>query len=93
MSTVRALRPHLNKHCVIRNDYGPAECTLAATSYTITGNEHSNITSLPIERPLANSRVYLLDDYLQLAIPGHMAEIVIGGKNFSLLIARIVHIL
>ncbi len=79
------LRPLLNPECVILNFYGPAECAVAASCYTVTGKEAQNHIGLPIGRPLAYTQNYILDEFLQEVIPGQIGEIVIGGtKLFSL---------
>ncbi|CAF4941757.1 unnamed protein product, partial [Rotaria socialis] len=43
------------------------------------GDETSNY--VPIGRPLSNTYVYLLDEFLQAVIPGQQGEIVIGGAG------------
>ncbi len=75
--------PFVNDNVSFYNGYGPAECTVAISCYKITGNEPRNGFSLPIGRPLANARIYLLDEFLQQVIPGQIAELVIGGNLLS----------
>lgn len=81
VTTVLNLRPLLNPECIILNVYGPAECAVAASCYVVTGEEAQSHMGLPIGRPLANTQIYLLDEFLQEVIPGQIGEIVIGGKN------------
>jgi amino acid adenylation domain-containing protein len=45
------------RHTVI-NAYGPTECTVCASSHRCTGGEAHGV---PIGRPIANTRVYILD--------------------------------
>ncbi len=80
--TVTDIMPYLNEQCRVYNYYGPAECTESAIEHLITKDDFTN-RSVPLGRPMANARVYLLDEYLQLVIPGvHVGEIVIGGMIF-----------
>ncbi|CAF1354197.1 unnamed protein product [Adineta steineri] len=56
-----------------------AKCTGAVTQYMITTNK-DDVEFLPIGRPMPNTHIYLLDDYLQPIIPGvQTGQIVIGG--------------
>lgn len=65
------------------NVYGPTETTTFATSFTV---EHlaRDATSVPIGRPISNTRVYVLDSLLQPTPPGVIGEIYIGGPGVSL---------
>jgi non-ribosomal peptide synthetase component F len=78
--TVLDILPFLNDKCSIHNYYGPAECTLSNIHYQVTGDEPQNSIGLPIGRPMANARVFILDEFLEKVIPGQIGEIVIGGK-------------
>jgi non-ribosomal peptide synthetase component F len=80
------LRPLLNPEWVVINCYGPAECAVAASCYTVGGEEVQNHIGLPIGRPLAYTKIYILDEFLQEVIPGQTGEIVIGGTKFSSLL-------
>jgi amino acid adenylation domain-containing protein len=64
------------------NNYGPTECTVVATSGRIQAD--ANPDALPtIGTPIANTRVYILDENLQptpLRVPG---ELYIGGAGVA----------
>jgi len=64
------------------NNYGPTECTVVATSGSVSNDVYTD--SLPtIGRPIANAEVYILDEHLQ-RVPLHTAgEIYIGGKGVA----------
>jgi acyl carrier protein len=64
------------------NFYGPTEATVWATAYKIESSE-SNIQSVPIGRPLANVRTYILDSRLQPVPIGAPGELYIGGAGVS----------
>jgi amino acid adenylation domain-containing protein len=61
------------------NLYGPTETTIDASFHVCEG-EGSGLT-VPIGRPIANNRLYLLDQQQQLAPPGVAGELYIGGAG------------
>ena len=73
-------KAHLRRHQVfLHNHYGPSE-THVATAHTIDPN--GPIPELPpIGRPIANTRIYLLNDRLQVQPPGVPGELYIAGDG------------
>lgn len=77
---VRELAPE----CKILNHYGPTETTVGVLTYRV--EEISTDTSsntVPLGRPLANTQIYLLDNYRQPVPLGVTGEIYIGGDNVA----------
>ena len=66
----------------IINGYGPTESTTFACTYTIPG-EIAADAILPIGRPIANTRVYILDGNLQPLPVGIPGELYIGGDGLA----------
>ncbi|MCG1048400.1 non-ribosomal peptide synthetase [Mycetohabitans rhizoxinica] len=64
------------------NGYGPTESTTFATTYKITSVSETN-ASIPIGRPVANTRVYLLDAHGQPVPLGAVGELYIGGAGVA----------
>ncbi|WP_422824182.1 non-ribosomal peptide synthetase [Xenorhabdus thailandensis] len=64
------------------NAYGPSEGTTFTTTYPIHGLT-SGTTSIPIGRPIANTRIYLLDTDGQPVPLGMTGEIYIGGDGVA----------
>jgi amino acid adenylation domain-containing protein len=62
----------------ICNLYGPTEATIDTIFWEF--NEDLDEGAVPIGRPIADCRVYLLDDYLELVPVGGTGEIFIGGN-------------
>jgi aspartate racemase len=62
------------------NSYGPTETTVIATVYE-PHREDEVPTHVPIGRPIANTRIYLLDR--RLVPPGHPGEVYIGGAGVA----------
>ncbi|OWO81986.1 non-ribosomal peptide synthetase [Photorhabdus luminescens] len=64
------------------NAYGPTEGTTFTTTYRIDALA-AGITNIPIGRPIANTRVYLLDEQGQPVPLGRMGEIYVGGDGVA----------
>ena len=63
------------------NEYGPTEATVWATVFDC--REPVSTASVPIGRPIANSRLYVLDSRRQLVPVGVPGEIHIGGAGVT----------
>jgi amino acid adenylation domain-containing protein len=61
------------------NNYGPTECTVVATSGRVRTGQCSELPT--IGRPIADTRVYLLDEDLREVPAGEVGEIYISGAN------------
>ena len=67
------------------NGYGPTEGTTFTTTYEIPRDwDGSNHPSVPIGRPLANTRCHILDDGMKPVPPGIPGELFIGGDGLAL---------
>jgi thioesterase domain-containing protein/acyl carrier protein len=64
------------------NLYGPTETTVWSSCYQ-TGLEASTSSTVPVGRPIANTRMYLLDERYQLVPPGAVGELYIGGDGVA----------
>ena len=63
------------------NTYGPTEATVVATAYE--PQPGAVLAELPIGRPIANTRVYLLDARMEPVPPGLPGELYIGGEGVA----------
>ncbi|MCK6548044.1 amino acid adenylation domain-containing protein [Myxococcota bacterium] len=64
------------------NGYGPTECAACVAAYAWRGDEGDG--PVPIGRPIANTRVYVVDRAGQLAPLGAPGELVVGGDAVGL---------
>nr|UTQ11570.1 NRPS [Chromobacterium vaccinii]UTQ11571.1 NRPS [Chromobacterium vaccinii] len=64
------------------NGYGPTETTTFATTFRVTLAD-LGANGIPIGRPIANTRIYLLDAQGQPAPVGAVGEIHIGGDGVA----------
>ncbi len=70
----------LPKLCTLWNMYGPTETTVWSTCHQIT----DATGTVSIGKPIANTRVYILNDQLQLCPLGTSGELCIAGDGVSL---------
>ena len=63
----------------IFNMYGPTETTVWSTTHKLAGSSDS----VPIGRPIANTRVYIVDEHGGLAAVGAAGELFIGGAGVT----------
>jgi amino acid adenylation domain-containing protein len=73
----QALRASLDRECY--NLYGPTECTVDATVSRI----QKGLLQPTIGRPVANTKVYILDPGLQPVPIGVVGELYIGGAGLA----------
>lgn len=66
----------------IVNEYGPTETVVGCCVYEVAAHEQFS-ESVPIGRPIANMRIYLLDSSLHLLPIGMPGEISIGGVGLA----------
>ncbi|WP_294534560.1 non-ribosomal peptide synthetase [uncultured Rhodoblastus sp.] len=66
----------------LMNVYGPTETTIWSVVSPVGGSPSAQV-SVPIGRPMANTRIYLLDAHLQPVPTGSSGEIYIGGDGVA----------
>ena len=72
--------------CQLINGYGPTENTTFTCCYPIDGSTLGSGTigkSIPIGRPIANTRAYILDSQKQLVPIGLVGELYTGGDGVA----------
>jgi amino acid adenylation domain-containing protein len=76
----QVLRRSSPQHLI--NGYGPTETTTFAVTHEIT-TVAENARSIPIGRPISNTRVYILDEFGQPVPIGIAGELYIGGAGLA----------
>ncbi|HEV7905478.1 MAG TPA: amino acid adenylation domain-containing protein [Pyrinomonadaceae bacterium] len=67
------------------NTYGPTETTVSATLYELPDSmeERLALAEVPIGRPIANARAFILDAHLQPVPIGAVGELLLGGDGVA----------
>ena len=73
---VRSQLPQAELH----NLYGPTEAAVDVTAWACTGEE---TTAVPIGHPIANTHIYILDEYQRPVPVGVAGEVYIGGVQVA----------
>ncbi|KAK9760749.1 hypothetical protein K7432_014895 [Basidiobolus ranarum] len=77
-----SLLQKLIQNYIIINGYGPTETTVCATTWRCS-DDLSKEMIVPIGKPIADTRIYLLDIHGQLVPFGAIGEIYIGGSGIA----------
>ncbi|MBW4454440.1 MAG: amino acid adenylation domain-containing protein [Nostoc indistinguendum CM1-VF10] len=67
---------------VLINEYGPTETVVGCCIYQVP-QTHNYSGSIPIGYPIANTQLYVLDQYLQPVPKGVVGELYIGGAGLG----------
>ncbi|WP_025688702.1 non-ribosomal peptide synthetase [Paenibacillus zanthoxyli] len=78
-SSVRKFRRTLS--CELHNLYGPTEAAIDVSHWSCHDDYPGNV--VPIGRPIANTRLYILDKHMQLQPVGAPGELHIGGVSLA----------
>jgi amino acid adenylation domain-containing protein len=69
--------------CRIFNHYGPTETTVGSCAFEVGTSAKRQSASVPVGRPLANTRTYVLDGRLEPVPVGVVGELFIGGTGVA----------
>src|SRR5262249_38595664 len=82
VSHVRQVKASLPSVRLI-NGYGPTEGTTFSVCHEVTDARDGDDASVPIGRPVSNTRVYVLDGGLEPAPAGVVGELYIAGAGLA----------
>lgn len=66
------------------NTYGPTECTDISTFYRMQDTMDADKLTVPIGKPVANTRVYILDEAQQFLPVGAIGELYVAGAGVGM---------
>jgi fengycin family lipopeptide synthetase D len=81
ISLARLIHDKFGGAVEIYNEYGPTETTVGCMFYQYQPGESG--FSVPIGGPIWNTRLYVLDKYMQVVPPGVPGELYIGGAGLA----------
>ncbi|WP_189939361.1 AMP-binding protein, partial [Streptomyces sulfonofaciens] len=67
----------------LHNLYGPTEASVDVTSWALDPTRESGPGTVPIGRPVWNTRVYVLDGGLRPVVPGVVGELYLAGVQLA----------
>lgn len=82
-STVRDWRA-IARNTRIINEYGPTETVVGCCTYEVVDDLPSSASGVPIGKPIANTRMYVLDSRRQPVPIGIVGELYISGAGVGL---------
>jgi amino acid adenylation domain-containing protein len=75
---------NLHRGCRVINHYGPTETTVGSLTFSVNDDSRAGESlTVPIGRPIANTRVFVLDQYLQPQPEGVAGELYLGGAGVA----------
>ncbi|HDW3057338.1 TPA: amino acid adenylation domain-containing protein [Bacillus cereus] len=75
--SIRNWQAKLKDTILLVNEYGPTETTVSALYYPISKQIPSDSTHVPVGKPIANTKIYILNEHLQLCPIGVIGELYI----------------
>ncbi|WP_162200459.1 hybrid non-ribosomal peptide synthetase/type I polyketide synthase [Kordia jejudonensis] len=72
-----------NGNVTLYNEYGPTETTIGCSVQKFNNQTHTGV-SVPIGKPVANTKIYLLNDTLTQVPLGVFGEIYVSGNSVGL---------
>ncbi|MCX8132274.1 MAG: amino acid adenylation domain-containing protein [Clostridia bacterium] len=85
--SISKIKPWLDSSdckCILGNIYGPTECTDISAYYLLEKEKDKNIKTVPIGRPIHNSKLYILGKHNQIQPIGVAGELCISGSGISM---------
>ena len=78
---IKLISKHKSKSLRVINHYGPTEATVGVLTHELNLSDLEN--RIPIGKPINNTKIYLLDELLNLVPLGVEGEICISGSNLA----------
>ncbi|MEU6688509.1 condensation domain-containing protein, partial [Streptomyces sp. NPDC046832] len=73
----------VNPAARVVNEYGPTEATVGCVTYSIRPGDDFSAAGVPIGRPIANTRVFVLDAGLRPVPVGVAGELYVAGAGLA----------
>src|SRR6185437_4548106 len=70
-------------HTRLINEYGPTEATVGCCIHEVMAGAWDDFATVPIGKPIANTRLYILDREMEPMAVGIAGELYIGGAGLA----------
>jgi amino acid adenylation domain-containing protein len=70
-------------HTRLINEYGPTEATVGCCIHEVMAGTQDDFATVPIGKPIANTRLYVLDPEIEPLAVGIAGELYIGGAGLA----------
>ncbi|MGN4128170.1 amino acid adenylation domain-containing protein [Lysinibacillus sphaericus] len=81
---IRKWQSEISDTVQIVNEYGPTETTVSSLYYSVSTKVDSTVTQIPIGKPIANTKVYILNENMQLCPIGVIGELYIESVGTAI---------
>ncbi|PFA86222.1 non-ribosomal peptide synthetase [Bacillus cereus] len=82
--SIRNWQSKLNDRVLLVNEYGPTETTVSSLYYLISKHASSDMVHVPIGKPIANTKIYILNEHMQLCPTGVIGELYIESVGTAI---------
>ncbi|QWH64186.1 amino acid adenylation domain-containing protein (plasmid) [Bacillus mycoides] len=82
--SIRNWKSKLNDKVLLVNEYGPTETTVSSLYYLISKHASSDMVHVPIGKPIANTKIYILNAHMQLCPTGVIGELYIESAGTAI---------
>lgn len=82
--SIRTWQSKLDDKILLVNEYGPTETTVSSLYYPISQHASSNMINVPIGKPIANTKIYILNKHMQLCPAGVIGELYIESMGTAI---------
>ncbi|MFJ8119904.1 non-ribosomal peptide synthetase [Bacillus mycoides] len=84
MESIRNWQSKLNDRVLLVNEYGPTETTVSSLYYLISKHASSGMIHVPIGKPIANTKIYIFNEHMQLCPTGVIGELYIESVGTAI---------
>ncbi|TQR30873.1 amino acid adenylation domain-containing protein [Lysinibacillus sphaericus] len=81
---IRIWQSEMSDTVQIVNEYGPTETTVSSLYHSVSTKVDSTVTQIPIGKPIANTKVYILNENMQLCPIGVIGELYIESVGTAI---------
>ena len=81
---IRKWQSEMSDTVQIVNEYGPTETTVSSLYHSVSTKVDSTVTQIPIGQPIANTKVYILNENMQLCPIGVIGELYIESVGTAI---------